>query len=72
MASLNKVLLIGNLGRDPESRTFPSGDMVTNVSIATTERWKDRQSGEMREATEWHNLVFNGRLRYNRIKLEII
>ncbi|MBR4876430.1 MAG: single-stranded DNA-binding protein, partial [Rhodocyclaceae bacterium] len=62
MASLNKVLLIGNLGRDPESRTFPSGDMVTNVSIATTERWKDRQSGEMREATEWHNLVFNGRL----------
>ena len=62
MASLNKVMLIGNLGRDPEPRTFPSGDMVTNVSIATTERWKDRQSGEMREATEWHNLVFNGRL----------
>lgn len=62
MASLNKVMLIGHLGRDPEPRTFPDGGMVTNVSIATTERWKDRQSGEMREATEWHNLVFNGRL----------
>lgn len=62
MASLNKVLLIGNLGRDPEPRTFPDGGMVTNAQIATTERWKDRQSGEMREATEWHNLVFNGRL----------
>jgi single stranded DNA-binding protein len=61
MASLNKILLIGNLGRDPEPRTFPDGGMVTNAQIATTERWKDRQSGEMREATEWHNLVFNGR-----------
>lgn len=62
MASLNKVLLIGNLGRDPESRTFPNGGTVTNVSIATTETWKDRQSGERREATEWHNLVFHNRL----------
>lgn len=62
MASLNKIMLIGHLGRDPEPRTFPDGGMVTNAQIATTERWKDRQSGEMREATEWHNLVFNGRL----------
>lgn len=62
MASLNKVLLIGNLGRDPESRTFPNGGTVTNVSIATTETWKDRQTGERREATEWHNLVFHNRL----------
>lgn len=62
MASINKVTLIGNAGCDPESRTFPSGDMVTNVSIATTETWKDKQSGEKKEATEWHRLVFNGRL----------
>lgn len=62
MASVNKVLLIGNLGRDPEPRTFPDGGTMTTAQIATTERWKDRQSGEMREETEWHNLVFNGRL----------
>lgn len=62
MASLNKVQLIGNLGRDPEIRTFPSGDQVANVTLATTDRWKDKQSGEMREHTEWHRLVFNGRL----------
>ena len=62
MASLNKVMLIGNLGRDPESRTFPNGGTVTNVSIATTETWKDRQSGDRREHTEWHNLVFHNRL----------
>ncbi|WP_304307139.1 single-stranded DNA-binding protein [Pseudacidovorax intermedius] len=62
MASVNKVILVGNLGRDPETRTFPSGDQVCNVTLATTDRWKDKQSGEMREATEWHRLVFNGRL----------
>ena len=62
MASLNKIQLIGNLGRDPEIRTFPSGDQVANVTLATTDRWKDKQSGEMREHTEWHRLVFNGRL----------
>jgi single-strand DNA-binding protein len=62
MASVNKVILVGNLGRDPEVRTFGSGDRVANVTIATTERWKDKQSGEMREATEWHRLVFRGRL----------
>ena len=62
MASINKVIIVGNLGRDPEMRTFPSGDQVANVTIATTDKWKDKQSGEMREATEWHRVVFNGRL----------
>ena len=62
MASVNKVILVGNLGRDPEMRTFPSGGQVANVTLATTDRWKDRQSGEMREHTEWHRLVFNDRL----------
>ncbi|MEO8249766.1 MAG: single-stranded DNA-binding protein [Burkholderiales bacterium] len=62
MASVNKVILVGNLGRDPETRTFPSGDQVCNVTIATTDKWKDKQSGELREHTEWHRLVFNGRL----------
>lgn len=62
MASVNKVIIVGNLGRDPETRTFPSGDQVCNVTIATTDKWKDKQSGEMREATEWHRVTFNGRL----------
>ena len=62
MASVNKVIIVGNLGRDPEMRTFPSGDQVANVTIATTDKGKDKQSGEMREATEWHRVVFNGRL----------
>jgi single-strand DNA-binding protein len=62
MASVNKVIIVGNLGRDPEMRTFPSGDRVANVTIATTDRWKDKTSGEMKEATEWHRVVFNGRL----------
>lgn len=62
MASINKVIIVGNLGRDPEMRTFPSGDQVANVTIATTDKWKDKQTGEMREATEWHRVVFNGRL----------
>jgi single-strand DNA-binding protein len=62
MASVNKVIIVGNLGRDPEVRTFPSGDRAANVTIATTDRWKDKQSGEMKEATEWHRVTFNGRL----------
>ncbi len=62
MASVNKVIIVGNLGRDPEVRSFPSGDRVANVTIATTDKWKDKQSNEMREATEWHRVVFNGRL----------
>ena len=61
-ASLNMVRLIGNLGRDPELRAFPNGGCVANVSLATTGRWKDRQTGEAREATEWHNIVFHDRL----------
>jgi single-strand DNA-binding protein len=62
MASVNKVTLVGNLGRDPEMRSFPNGDQIANVAIATTDRWKDKQTGEMKEATEWHRVVFNGRL----------
>ncbi|HEY0973867.1 MAG TPA: single-stranded DNA-binding protein [Solimonas sp.] len=59
---INKVILIGNLGKDPEVRYFPSGDAVANATIATTESWKDKQSGEQKEATEWHNVVFPGKL----------
>ncbi len=62
MASVNKVILVGNLGRDPEMRTFPSGDQIANVRIATTDRWRDKNTGENKEATEWHSVVFNGRL----------
>jgi single-strand DNA-binding protein len=62
MASVNKVQIIGHLGKDPEIRSFPSGDQVANITIATTDKWKDKQSGEMKEATEWHRVVFNGRL----------
>ena len=62
MASVNKVIVVGNLGRDPEMRTFPNGDQVANVTVATTDKWKDKQSGEGREHTEWHRIVFNGRL----------
>jgi single-strand DNA-binding protein len=62
MASVNKVIIVGNLGKDPEMRSFPNGDQVANVSIATTDRWKDKTSGEMKEATEWHRINFNGRL----------
>ena len=62
MASLNKVILIGNLGRDPETRFMPSGGAVCNFSIATTENWKDKQSGQKQEKTEWHNIVMFGRL----------
>ena len=62
MSSVNKVIVVGHLGRDPEMRTFPSGDAVANVTIATSDKWKDKQSGEMREATEWHRVVFSGRL----------
>ena len=62
MASINKVIIVGNLGKDPEMRSFPNGDQIANVSIATTDRWKDKASGEMKEATEWHRINFNGRL----------
>ncbi len=59
---INKVILVGNLGRDPEIRYTPSGMAVANFSIATTEKWKDKQSGEMQERTEWHRIVAWGRL----------
>ena len=59
---VNKAILIGNLGQDPEVRYTPSGAAVCNVPLATTESWKDRESGERREKTEWHRLVFFGRL----------
>jgi len=62
MASVNKVILVGNLGADPETRYMPSGDAITNIRIATTDRWKDKASGEMKEATEWHRIAFFGRL----------
>ncbi len=55
--SVNKVILIGNLGRDPEVRTMSNGGRLANLSVATSERWKDRQSGEQREKTEWHRVV---------------
>jgi len=62
MSSVNKVILVGHCGRDPEMRSFPSGDQVANVTIATSEKWKDKQTGEMKELTEWSRVVFAGRL----------
>jgi single-strand DNA-binding protein len=59
---LNKVTLIGNLGADPEVRLMPSGGSITSIRLATTSRWKDKQSGERKEATEWHRIVFFNRL----------
>ena len=59
---INKVILIGNLGQDPESRTTPGGTTVTNIRIATSESWRDKQSGEMKEQTEWHTVVMWNRL----------
>jgi single-strand DNA-binding protein len=59
---VNKVILVGNLGRDPETRYMPNGKAVTNFSIATSESWKDKQTGEQREQTEWHNIVMYDRL----------
>jgi single-strand DNA-binding protein len=62
MASVNKVILVGNLGKDPETRYMPNGDQVTNITVATSEQWKDKNSGEQKEATEWHRVVFFRRL----------
>jgi single-strand DNA-binding protein len=59
---INKVILVGNLGQDPETRYMPSGGAVTNVTIATSETWKDKQSGQPQERTEWHRVVFFNRL----------
>lgn len=62
MASVNKVILVGNLGADPETRYLPSGDAVTNIRMATTSQWKDKSSGDKKEETEWHRVVFFGKL----------
>lgn len=62
MASVNKVILVGNLGADPETRYLPNGDAVCNIRVATTESWKDKQTGDKKEATEWHRIVFFRRL----------
>ena len=59
---VNKVILIGNLGQDPETKSLPSGSAVTNIRVATSESWKDKQTGEKKEHTEWHSIVFFDRL----------
>ena len=59
---INKVIIVGNLGRDPETRYLPSGGAVTNVSVATSKSWRDRESGEQKDRTEWHRVVFFNRL----------
>ncbi|MQY52291.1 single-stranded DNA-binding protein [Rhodocyclus tenuis] len=62
MASVNKVIIVGNLGKDPETRYLPNGDAVCNITVATSESWKDKSSGEKKEITEWHRIVFFRRL----------
>lgn len=62
MRGVNKVILVGTLGRDPETKSFPNGGSVTQFSIATSESWKDKNTGEPREETEWHRIVLNNRL----------
>lgn len=62
MASVNKVIIIGNLGRDPETRYMPNGDAVTNIALATSESWKDKNTGEKKELTEWHRITFYRKL----------
>ena len=62
MAGINKVIIIGRLGRDPETRFTPDGKAICNFSVATSEEWKDKDSGEKRERTEWHRIVAFGRL----------
>ena len=59
---VNKVILIGNVGGDPETRYLPNGNAVTNITLATSESWKDKQTGQMQERTEWHRVVFFGKL----------
>lgn len=62
MASVNKVIIVGNLGRDPETRYMPSGDAMTTIAVATTDSWKDKSTGEKKETTEWHRITFFGKL----------
>ena len=58
MAGINKVIIVGNLGNDPDVRTMPNGDAVAKISVATSESWNDKNTGERREVTEWHSIVF--------------
>ena len=62
MRGVNKCIIVGNCGQDPETRTSPDGGQVTNITVATSESWKDRKTGQPQERTEWHRVVFNGRL----------
>lgn len=62
MASVNKVIIVGNLGRDPETRYMPNGEAVTNIAVATTESWKDKNTGDKKEMTEWHRITFYRKL----------
>lgn len=62
MSGINKVIVLGNVGKEPEVRTFDSGDTVTNFSVATSEKWKDKTSGESKESTEWHRVSCFGKL----------
>jgi len=62
MASINKAIIVGNCGKDPETRNLPSGDMVCNISVATTDKYKDKHTGDLKEVTEWHRVAFFGKL----------
>ncbi len=62
MASINKAIIVGNLGKDPETRYMPSGDAVTNITVATTDKYKDKATGEQKELTEWHRISMFGKL----------
>ena len=62
MASVNKAIIVGNLGRDPETRYMPNGEAVTNIAVATTDSWKDKATGEKKELTEWHRITFYRKL----------
>ena len=62
MASVNKVIIVGNLGRDPETRYMPSGDAMTTIAVATTDTWRDKATGEKKDQTEWHRITFFGKL----------
>lgn len=62
MAGINKVIIVGNLGNDPEIRTMPNGELVANISVATSESWKDKNTGELKETVEWHRIVLYRRL----------
>ena len=62
MAGVNKVIIVGNLGKDPEVRFMPNGGAVANITVATSDSWKDKQTGEQKEKTEWHRVVMFGKL----------